>query len=165
MQLLRHLVERRPIEDTALREAHPLEGGHEVLGIEVFVAGELDAADGRPLDHRDDEGLAIAFEPHVAEEAGPEQRADRPGGARAVDDVSDLDRKIVEYGAGGDALETFQADVLDDERIGRRGYAQHGTEQDRGEGNAWTGQCHHQWLIVARRDVTIRHPSSRARSL
>ena len=135
MQLLLHLLEDRPVEDAPFRESHLLQGGHEDLGPEVVVAGKLDAADGRPFDHRHHERIAVAFQPYVAEEAGPEQGADRPGGARVVDGVADLDREIVEHGAGGDPLQAFQADVLDDERVGRAG-PHHGAEQERGEGDA-----------------------------
>ena len=165
LQLLLHLVENRPVEDPPLRESRLLEGGHEILGLEIFVPGKLDAADGRPFDHRHHERIAVASEPYVAEEAGPEQRANGSGGARVVDGIADLDREVVEYGAGGNALETLQADVLDDERVVRGAGPHHGAEQEHTEGIAQVGQYHHQWSIVVRHRLTGAYPSRRARSL
>ena len=144
MQFLLHQVECRSVEDPPFRESHLLEGGQEVLGLEGFVARELDAAYGGPFDHRHHERLAVAFKPHVSEETGPEQRSDGPGGARAVHPVPHLDWKIVEYGAGGDSPQAFQADVLYDERVDVRSNPHCGTQQDCGKGNAETNQIHHQ---------------------
>ena len=128
MQLLLHLVENRSVEDAPLGEPDLLKGGHEILGLEIFVASEFDAADGRSFDHRHDERLAIAREPHIAEETGLEQGTDGSGSACSVHGIADLYRQIVEDGAGGDPLQTFQTDILDDKRIGRSGDPHYGPQ-------------------------------------
>ena len=136
MQFLFHLIECRAVEDAPLGESHLLEARQEVLRLEFFIADEFDAAYGRPLDHRHDECVAIAFKTHVTEETGLEQRTEGAGSARAGDRISDLDREVVENGAGGDSLESFQANVLDDERVGRRANPHCGKNPERSEKNA-----------------------------
>src|SRR2546428_6206501 len=53
-----------------------------------LVAGDLEALDGGTLEHHDDEGVAVAAQLHVAEEAGGVQRADRL--ARSEEHTSEL---------------------------------------------------------------------------
>ena len=136
MQFLLHLVECRAVEDTPLGDSHLFESGQKIVGLELFVADKLDTAYGRSLDHHHYKRVAVPFKAHVTEETGPEQRANRAGGARAVDRISNVDREVVEYGTGGDSLETLQADVLDYERVDRRGNPHCGNHQERDESNA-----------------------------
>ena len=128
MKLLLHLIQNRSVEDTSLCEPDLLEGGDEILGLQIVVADELDAADRRSFDHGHDQCPAFAIELYVTEEPCPEQRPDRLGGERVVDAIPHLDRKIVEDGTDGDSLQSVEADVLDHERV-ERGSAAHEPEQ------------------------------------
>ncbi len=78
------------------------------------------ATDG-PLLHDHHQHVAVALQAHVAEEAGGEQRADRLRRPLVGHGVADLDRQVAEDGAGFGALDAFDPDVLDDERLERRG--------------------------------------------
>ena len=80
------LVERRLVEGLAGRETDVAQRLLEVLGLDVLVAGDLEALDRRPLEHRDDQRAAVAAHLDVAEEAGRVQRAEclaRRGAGRA----------------------------------------------------------------------------------
>ena len=82
--------------------------------------------DRRPLFDHHDQHVAFGLEAHVLEEAGRVQRLDRGGALFVIEGIADLDRQVAEYGAGLGALDAFDADVLDDERLD--GSARSGTQ-------------------------------------
>ena len=71
------VLEHRAIEGLALREADVAQRLAEILGLDVLVALELEALDGRALVDHDDQRVAVAAQLDVAEEAGVVQRAHR----------------------------------------------------------------------------------------
>ena len=102
------------------READVAQRLLQVLGLDVLVAGDLEALDRWPLEHRDDQRAAVAAQLDVAEEAGGVQRAQRFLDAALVEPVADVDRQVVEDRALGDALQPLDADVADGELAGGR---------------------------------------------
>ena len=87
----------------------------QVLGLDVLVALELEALDGRALVDHHDERIAIAAHFDVAEESRFVQRAHRFADALRRERVADVDRQIVVDRAFGDALQSLDADVADRE--------------------------------------------------
>src|ERR1700722_1754247 len=119
-QILLHLVEDRTVEGLALREADVAQTLLQVLGLDVLVALDLELGDRGPLDHHDQQGVAVAAQFHVAEEPGRVQSTHRLADALAIQVIADVHRQIIEYRAFGDALQSFDADVADGKRILRR---------------------------------------------
>ena len=64
----------------------------QVLGLDVLVALELEALDGRALVDHHDQRVAVAAHLDVAEEAGVVQRAHRLANALRRQVVADVDR-------------------------------------------------------------------------
>ena len=87
-----HVLEHRAVEGLALREADVAQRLAEVLGLDVLVALELEALDGRALVDHDDERVAVAAQLHVAEKPGVVQRAHRFADALRRQGVADVDR-------------------------------------------------------------------------
>ena len=90
-----------------------LQALEQVLGLDVLVAGDGQLVDRRALVDRDHQDVALARQLHVLEEAGLVQRADRLADLAVVDGVATLDRQVGEDRAGGDALQSVDADVAD----------------------------------------------------
>ncbi len=99
------------------RKAHVAQALLQVLGLDVLVALDLELGDGGPLDHHDQQGVAVAAQFHVAKEAGRVQRPHGFADALAVEVIADVHRQVVEYRAFGDSLQAFDADVADRERV------------------------------------------------
>ena len=76
--------------------------GDELLVLDALVAFELDAADDRVFDHRDDHAAAVPGRAHVLEQAGGEQRLDA---LVDLDGVEPLARADAEIGADRIALD------------------------------------------------------------
>ena len=124
-------LQHRAVEGLALRQADVAQRALQVLGLDVLVALDLEALDRGPLEHHDDQRVAVTAQLDVAEEAGREQGLDRlllPAGVHAV---ADVDRQVVVDGALGDALQPLDPDVADHE-VGRLRERRHGDvrEQD-----------------------------------
>ncbi len=68
VQVLLDQIEHRPVEGLAGGKAHVFQALLQILGLDLLVAGDLEALDRRPLDHRDDEVVAVPAQLHVAEE-------------------------------------------------------------------------------------------------
>ncbi len=114
-QLLAHLVEDQAVEGVTFGHAVFLEALHQVFGLDVLVAGDLELVDRRALLHGDDKDAALAIQTDVLEEASLVERADRCSGLGRIDGVAAFDRQIGEDGAGRDALQAIDADVGDGE--------------------------------------------------
>ena len=111
----------------------------QILGLDVLVALDLELRDRGPLDHHHEQRVAVAAQLDVAEKAGGVQRAHGLADALAVEVVADVDRQIIEYRAFGDALQTFDADVADGERVRRAGAGACGVH---GTGERLDGERH-----------------------
>ena len=114
-EVLRHLIERRAVEGLAGRQADVAQRLLQVFGLDVLVALDLDALERGTLEHRDHQRVAVAAQFHVAEEAGRVQRAHRLALALRDQMIADVDRQVVEDRAFGDALQSLELDVADDE--------------------------------------------------
>src|SRR6266545_700526 len=136
LHLLLGALERGAVEDARLGEADVLQRLLQRVGVELLVAGDIDAADRRALLHDDDEHVTLALEPHVAEEAGREQRLHRLRRLLVVDALADFHRQVAEHRARLGALHAFDADVAHDERLER----ERGAARDRDERADQRGQ-------------------------
>ena len=116
LQFLLDLFQQRPVEYTTFRQADLLQTVQQFLGVEVLVALDLDTADRSPFAHEDNQHVAVAFQVHVVEKTGLEQRIDGRDAALFVQRLADLDRQVVEHRAGGYALQSLDADILDGKR-------------------------------------------------
>src|SRR6185436_18909419 len=67
-EALRQAIEHGAIEGLAGGEAHVAQGLLQVLGLDVLVARDLEALDGRALEHDDNELRTVAPKLHIAEE-------------------------------------------------------------------------------------------------
>src|SRR5467141_3503647 len=134
LDLLLGEVEHRAVEDARFRHAQLAQRLAQLLVLELLDAGEIDLRDGRPLLHVDHEDVVFHLEPHVREEAGGVQGAQRLLRLFLVHGFADLDWQVAEHRAGLGALQTLGADVLHDEGLERlRGGACGRPDQKRGE--------------------------------
>src|SRR5262249_44073058 len=103
------------VEGLAGGEADVAQRLLQVFGLDVLVAGDLEALDGGPLEHHDDELAAVAANLYVAEEAGGIERAHRFAHPLRREPVADVDGQVVLARARGDALRALALDVPDGE--------------------------------------------------
>jgi hypothetical protein len=162
-EVLLDLIQHGAIEVLAVRETDIAQALAEIFGLDVFVALDLEAVDGRTLEHSDHQRTAIPAQFDIAEEAGVVQGADRFAGALRGQAVADVDGEIVVNRALGDTLQTLDTDVLDPERIGagrglRRDRRRQGQDPERSDHREQTGTEH-------RPDAAEGHPNCLARSL
>ena len=76
-EVLLHLFEHRAVEGLADGEARAAQRLLQVFGLDVLVAGDLEALDRGAFQHHDDERRAVAPNLDVAEKARGIERADR----------------------------------------------------------------------------------------
>ena len=119
LQLLLSLIKHRAIKNPPFSHAGFLEGFLDRFLVERFQPGEIDRRNRRAFIHCDDQNVAFDFNPHVLEKPGGKQCLDRFSGFFLGEALAYLDRQIAEDGAGFGALDAFNPDVLDDERIKR----------------------------------------------
>ena len=124
LELLLGAVGQRLVERQALADADVLQRLDQRVLVELLHADEVDVGDDRALVDDDDEHVAVDVDPHVLEQAGREQRAQRGRALLVVVGVADAKRQRREHGAGVGALQAFDADVLEHERLDRPGRAQ-----------------------------------------
>jgi hypothetical protein len=106
-----HVLEHRTVESLALRESDVAQALVEVLVLDVLVAVDLEALDGRTFVDHDDQRVAFPAQLDVAEEPGVVQGAHRLAHALRRQRVADVDRQIVVDRSLGHALQAFDADV------------------------------------------------------
>ena len=110
-EVLGDILEHRAVESLAGGEADVAQGLLQILGLDVLVAGDLEALDGGALQHHDHQGVAFAAYLHVAEEIRGIQRADRLTHALRGDVVTDVDGQVVINRTLGNTLQAFDFDV------------------------------------------------------
>ena len=106
-EVLLHVLEHRAVEGLAGGKADVAQRLLQVLGLDVLVAGDLEALDRGALEHHHHQRVAIAAHLHVAEEAGGVQRRIASRTRCGVEMVADVHRQVVEDRAFGDALQAF----------------------------------------------------------
>ena len=68
-----------------------------------------------PLEHGDQQRVAVAIQCDVAEESGRVQRPQRLAQPLRIELIADVDRQVIEHRAFGDALQALDLDVADGE--------------------------------------------------
>ena len=116
-QLLLGLLEERTVEDPGLREPEFPETAPQGFRLEFLDPREIDLRDRGTLLHEDDEHSILDFEAHISKEPGRKQRADGLLRLLIGHLLADFDRKIAEDSAGFGALQPFDANVFDGERL------------------------------------------------
>ena len=94
-QVAGDLLQHGAVEGLALRQADVPERALQVLGLDVLVALDREALDRGSLKDDHDEGVAVAAQLDVAEEAGGEQRPDGLLLAAQVEVVADVSYNFV----------------------------------------------------------------------
>src|SRR5262249_1414137 len=117
LELLLGFFQQAAVEDAALREADMLECFAQLVLVELLLADEVDLGDGRALDNRNDQDIALRLQAHIFKESGGEQRLDGLGCPLFGQGVADLDRQVAEYRSGLSALDALNADVFYQERL------------------------------------------------
>src|SRR5690606_18033527 len=93
-------------------------GGHvfqDIFGVQDTVAGNIDLADRRALQHGDVENVAFTGHLYFLEVLGGRDGADDLRGHVLVDLVTNADGQQPEYHTGGDSLQAIDLDIFDDE--------------------------------------------------
>jgi hypothetical protein len=116
-QILFDLIEHRAIEDLAVGEPDVAQALLQIFGLDVFVALDLELRDRRPLDHDDEQRVAVAAQFDVAEKARGIHSAHRFADPLGVEMIADVDRQIVEDRAFRNALQALHAYVADRELL------------------------------------------------
>ena len=114
-EVLGDVLEHRAVEGLAGGKADVAQRLLQILGLDVLVAGDLEALDRGALEHHHHQRVAVAPHLHVAEESGGVQRADRLAHALRRQVIADVDRQVVVDRALGDALQALDLDVADGE--------------------------------------------------
>ncbi len=110
-------VDQRAIEGQALADAGIAQRLGQRLLVELLQADEADGGDDRPLLDDHDRDAAFDFQPHVLEQTGAEQRA-QCGRALVVGiGVADAEGQRGKHRARIGALQTLDANVLDEEGL------------------------------------------------
>ena len=117
-QFLGHALDVELVVGFTLGQADVVEALGQLLGLDVLVADQRDLRDRRTFGHGDDQDVALTVQTNVLEEAGLVQGTQRVRGPRTIQPISLLHRQIGEHGTGGDALQSVNADVADDEVVG-----------------------------------------------
>ena len=117
LDLLLGAVEERAVEGAGFSQFDFAQAFHERLGVELLDADEINFRNRRTLVEHHHQHVVIGLDAHVAEKPRVEQGADHFACPRLVENVADLDRQIVEHCSRLGTLQTFDADVFDDERI------------------------------------------------
>ncbi len=92
-EVLGHVLEHRAVEGLAGGEADVAQRFLQVLGLDVLVAGDLEALDRGPLEHYDDQRVAFAAHLHVAEEVRGVQGTDGFPDALRGEVIADVHRR------------------------------------------------------------------------
>ena len=106
-------VEHRAVEGAAFGQAGIFQAFAQRLFLDRLVTAEIDLGDGRALVHDHDQHIAFALEAHIFEEAGAEQCTHQFAAVRIGHRIAGLHRQVIEHRASGDALQAFDADILD----------------------------------------------------
>src|SRR5262249_37316197 len=148
VQVLLDEIEHRAIEGFAGGKSHVFQAFLQILGLDLLVAGDLEALDRRTLDDDDDEIGAVTTKLHVAKEVcGVESTYGLPHSLRR-DAITDVHGQVVEYRALGDALQSFHANVAHGEgRVGEHLGERRCTLAEQWETEA-PGQSHDQGALA-----------------
>ena len=118
LQLVAHTFEGGTLEDFTFGQTRLLQTLHQVFGADGLVAFDLDARDGRTLDHGDDQDVAVATQLDVLEEAGLEQRTGGIHQAPIIGLVPNVQWQGAEHAARGNPLQTIDTNIGDGEGLG-----------------------------------------------
>ena len=134
LQFLGHAVQAETVKGAAFGQADVLQAGHQLLGLDVLVAGDGQLVDRGPLTHGDHQDVALAIEPDVFEKAGAVQGAHGVGDLGVINAVATLHREVGENGTGSNALQAVDADVARGEGLGGQSQCRGAQASGEGEG-------------------------------
>ncbi|GBF30838.1 hypothetical protein MnTg04_00788 [bacterium MnTg04] len=112
-----HAFEYRPIEGLALSQANPAQLGFHVLCLDALVAGDTETFDRWPFQDYDQQHAVIVPELNIIEKLGFVQRTDRFLQPLLIEDITDIDRQVIENGAIGYPLVAFDPHVTHQETV------------------------------------------------
>eukprot|EP01022_Parablepharisma_sp_SALTPOND_P013892 TRINITY_DN1866_c0_g2_i1.p1 TRINITY_DN1866_c0_g2~~TRINITY_DN1866_c0_g2_i1.p1 ORF type:complete len:1951 (-),score=559.27 TRINITY_DN1866_c0_g2_i1:2287-8139(-) len=139
LQLLLGTINLGAVEDARFGHADFLQGLAQLFLVELLDAGEVDAGDGRTLDHLHHQHVALGLDAHIAEETGGIQGLDGGGALFIVEGIAHAHRQVAEDRTCLGTLDAFDADILDHEGRDRHGLA--GAQGKGGCGDQATGEC------------------------
>ena len=116
-QLLLHRIENGSIEDPSGGKADIIERLLQVFGFDSPVSGKFDAGDRWTFTQEYDQRVAFTLDGDVSEETGFEKRSNGLSGAAAVYSVADADGQVIENSAGGNSLQTLEANFFHHKRF------------------------------------------------
>ena len=117
-QLVAHPFQGCALENLAFSQAGGAQALEQVLALDRLVAFQLDRRNGGTLDQVDHQHVAFATQLNILKEAGTEQGARSFDQFRIIDFVTNVQRQGAEYAAGGNPLQTIDADIGDLEGSG-----------------------------------------------
>ena len=117
LELLLGLIQQGAVENTRLGKAEFTEAAAQPLGFEFLDTGEIDLGNGGTLLRQHHKHPVFDLQPHIAEEPGGEQRADRLLRLFLGHGFADLDRQVAEDCPGLGTLQPLHPDVLDREWV------------------------------------------------
>ncbi len=118
LEFVTHTFERGTLEDLAFGQTGLFETLHQVLSRDRLVTFDLDTGDGRTLDNRDDQDVAIAAQLDILKEPGFEQRTSGFHQATIIRLFTDVQRQGTKDATRGDPLEAIDANIRDSEGLG-----------------------------------------------
>ena len=139
-----HVFQHRAVEGLARGQAHIAQALLQVFRLDVLVAIDGEAFDGRALLHHHHQRVTFTAQFHIAEEARGIQSTQGFIRLRPREAVPDGDRQVVEHRAFGNTLQAFYLEVGDGKfRIGGDGILGGGARgPERGTGTGEQGQRH-----------------------
>ena len=117
LELLLGTVGERAVERPAFGQTHVAHGFLQGVLVELLGAGEVDVGNRRTFLYNHREHVAVGFEAHVLEQAQSEQRTDRGRAFFVVVIITHTQGDGRKNGTRFHPLQTFDADVLDLERL------------------------------------------------
>ena len=123
-------VQLRLVEYPPFGEADLVQAVQQVFSFDILVAADFNAAYRRPFLENYNQDVSVPLELHIIEKTRLEQGAYRFRRHFGGEIVTHFKRQVVEYGSGGEALQSLHPNVLNNEFL-RRKPVSHGGEQQR----------------------------------
>ena len=110
-KLLPNFIQYGAIESPPYGQADVLEPLFQVFILDGLVTLYIQFSDSWPLHHQYDEHLSLSFQANILEETCIKQRTDDIGQRTLINNVTWLDRQVIENRTRGNPLQTFHPDI------------------------------------------------------
>ena len=117
LDFLFRLLQHGAVKNHSLGETDLLEPLLHLVAGKGLVAGEVNLGNRRTLLQRHHQHVAFGFQTHVLEKTGGVERLDGLRRTLIVHGLANFDRQVIEDSAGLRALNAFDTNVLDHERL------------------------------------------------